>query len=190
MRYSVTGVDDSAEGMERLRDQSEFILIAYASDDSTPDDLAEQWSADIGATAQPDGFDYDAAESAVRTYCRESADYLQALIDSAVAIERRDAEERRRSFDMDDAPPLRLYVRDNAPEPLSVCVDCIAYLANGGDELEPSRAAEIAAAIERQGGHVVAACGADCEGGFSWAPCELCGSTLGGERHAAAVLQV
>jgi hypothetical protein len=71
---------------------------------------------------------------------------------------------------------------------LSICVDCLQYLANGGEELEPARAEEIAAAIAKQGGDVVPACGEDCEGGFSWSPCELCGSALGGERHAAAVL--
>lgn len=71
---------------------------------------------------------------------------------------------------------------------LSVCGDCLQYLANGPDELSPEAAAATAAGIEREGGHIVPACEPDCEGGFSWSGCELCLSPLGGDRHRAAVL--
>ena len=30
-------------------------------------------------------------------------------------------------------------------------------------------------------------CAEDCEGSFSWARCEGCNSTMGGERHPAAL---
>jgi len=71
---------------------------------------------------------------------------------------------------------------------ISICVECLQFLANGPDAIDPTKAAEIAAAVQREGGHVVVACKADCEGPFSWSPCGLCGDTLGGERHTAAVL--
>jgi hypothetical protein len=65
MSYTVTTFDDSAEGMERLRDQSEFILLAYPSKDSTPDDILQQFVDDIQTCDRFDGFDYDAAREAV-----------------------------------------------------------------------------------------------------------------------------
>jgi len=36
--------------------------------------------------------------------------------------------------------------------------------------------------------HMCAACDEDCEGSFSWRPCECCESTLGGSRHRFVVL--
>ena len=70
---------------------------------------------------------------------------------------------------------------------ISVCGDCLQYLANGPDSLEPHRVAEIEVAIQREGSAVVPNCDEDCEGDFSWSPCELCRYTLGGDRHKAAV---
>jgi hypothetical protein len=72
------------------------------------------------------------------------------------------------------------------------CDDCICFLANG-DCGTPERTAEIAAAIEGnwsqdEVGHMCANCDEDCEGQFSWRPCEACGSTWGGGRHKFAVL--
>lgn len=66
---------------------------------------------------------------------------------------------------------------------LRICVDCLLYLESE-PELEPERVAEICAGLERCGGSVVTG---EPEG-FSWSPCGLCGSTLGGERYSAAVL--
>jgi hypothetical protein len=35
------------------------------------------------------------------------------------------------------------------------------------------------------GWHLTPDCSEDCEGDFSWHSCDACGSTLGGDRHAA-----
>lgn len=112
-RYSVTGVDDSADGMERLRDQSEFILIAYASGGEELAEISEQWIRDIDSTDRGGGFDYDAAELAVRSYAEEATEsgYLDALIGRA-----RDAAGDDESAEEMESTTLRLYVRDNAPE--------------------------------------------------------------------------
>ena len=73
---------------------------------------------------------------------------------------------------------------------LSICGDCLQIVANGsaGLDLEPERIAEIEAAIAKQGGDVVPAGEEGEEGAFSWSPCELCESPLGGDRYAAALL--
>lgn len=71
---------------------------------------------------------------------------------------------------------------------LSVCVDCILYLANG-DEPEGEEAAEVikrALMWKMAEGITVVACGDEL--GFSWSACELCGSRLGGGRYKAAEL--
>lgn len=70
---------------------------------------------------------------------------------------------------------------------LSVCSDCLQFLANGPDDIDSDALEAIEAGLAKQGGHCVPACGDDC-GGFSWTPCDLCERPLGGERHAAAVL--
>lgn len=67
-----------------------------------------------------------------------------------------------------------------------VCVDCLMVLAGySPDELGVDVSASIAA-IEREsaaGVTVDIACEEDCEGSFSWSPCQLCESDLGGDRH-------
>ena len=71
---------------------------------------------------------------------------------------------------------------------LSVCVDCLAIMANGtlGAEDAAEDAAHAARMAEQWPGfHLVPACPEDCEGHFSWARCEGCGSSLGGDRHPA-----
>jgi hypothetical protein len=68
MAYTVTTFDDSADGMERLRNQSEFILLAYPASDSTPDDVLQQFIDDIQSCDRFDGFDYDAARAAVNEW--------------------------------------------------------------------------------------------------------------------------
>lgn len=68
---------------------------------------------------------------------------------------------------------------------LEACVDCLMWVANG--EATDEHAARIAS--QRPGvEHIIVACNEDCEGPFSWRPCEVCGSTLGGERHKVAIL--
>lgn len=80
---------------------------------------------------------------------------------------------------------------------LWVCVDCIMMIANGEAPEDDATEARILEALELEaaaGGHWC------CEGlhegesegddtlEFSWAPCELCRSHLGGARHRAAVV--
>lgn len=119
-RYAVTGLDCSVEGMERLRDQSEFILLAYPGEryDMAPAELAEDWICDMNGADCGDGLNYDAAEHAIRTYAEESAEYLTAVLESrrqAVRQALADANGDSDGFEP-DWPPFRLYVRDNAPE--------------------------------------------------------------------------
>ena len=74
---------------------------------------------------------------------------------------------------------------------LSGCVECLFYVANGDiPEDRPTLPVEIA---EHLGlgphDHVVVACVEGCDGWFSWSPCNVCGSQLGGDRHTFAVLR-
>lgn len=75
---------------------------------------------------------------------------------------------------------------------LAICVACLEYTTKGevGDGGRTTE--EVAAAIGQEwgdhAGGLTAACGENCDGWFSWSPCEGCGSTLGGERHPAVVL--
>lgn len=77
---------------------------------------------------------------------------------------------------------------------LSVCVDCLMFIANGEvtDGHGRNITAEHAAKITEQWGddakHLVPSCSEECDGWFSWSSCDGCGSPLGGERHPAAVL--
>jgi hypothetical protein len=78
---------------------------------------------------------------------------------------------------------------------LKVCVDCVQVIANGeindgtdrGDEVAAAQVAiwgddaiglVLTGSIDDPGGEL----------GFYWSSCDGCGSTLGGDRHAAAVL--
>lgn len=79
-RYTVTGFDAAVDGMERLRNQDEFILLAYPSADSTVADLRSQWESDLQVCDRPDGFDYDAARATIAEFCEERADYLRSEI--------------------------------------------------------------------------------------------------------------
>jgi len=71
------------------------------------------------------------------------------------------------------------------------CVDCTLIIANddGSGITDPAQHRQNIAhvGLGKLGG-VVMACDDDCEGYFSWSPCDYCGSTLGGERHPIAVL--
>ena len=44
------------------------------------------------------------------------------------------------------------------------------------------------AGLDKGSDIVASCCGEDCEGGFSWSPCEVCGCSLGGDRHKAAII--
>lgn len=73
---------------------------------------------------------------------------------------------------------------------LAVCVDCIMALANGEYPEDAARRDAIIDAETRyhdEGFAILA--GGDETDTFSWSPCELCGSSLGGSRHEAAAVR-
>lgn len=118
-RYAVTGLDCSAEGMERLRDQCERILIVYPSGDESADDIAAEFVRDMDSSDQGDGFDYDAAESAIRAYIAEihESGYLGAKLAEFASYHSGNNPAGLPTDDYDAEPaPMRLYLRDNAPE--------------------------------------------------------------------------
>jgi len=73
------------------------------------------------------------------------------------------------------------------------CEDCILLLANGEcgtpeeSDAHMQKIRNIWSEDEVRG--MVASCDEDCEGPFSWSPCECCESALGGSRHKFAVLE-
>jgi cytidine deaminase len=72
---------------------------------------------------------------------------------------------------------------------LMICADCLAVLAYDesdiAEHVTTERRAVIDSAISEQAGDIVLG---DSEDSFSWTPCGLCRSTLGGARYGAAVL--
>jgi hypothetical protein len=73
---------------------------------------------------------------------------------------------------------------------MEVCVDCLVIDANGPDEVDPEAVARFeAASILNEGWTYANNCPEDCEGWFSWTPCDYCGSTLGGDRHPAVLIK-
>ena len=107
MSYHVNNFDDSAPGMERLRNRSEFILIACPWEDSTAEDIRKQWLQDIQSCGRFDGFDYDAARQAVESWCDDNSytlsralDYLQSELDG----------QWDEIADYGEGPVFRLYV--------------------------------------------------------------------------------
>lgn len=76
---------------------------------------------------------------------------------------------------------------------LSVCEDCITYIANG-DENSPHVAARVDCWWPSDSGWTLVAGSStedeDDDGTeFSWQQCEGCGSTLGGARYPAVAIQ-
>lgn len=73
---------------------------------------------------------------------------------------------------------------------ISVCVDCMVLIANGDLPDDEERAAEVGAmkGID-DGWDVVMSCPDECEGWFSWQPCDACQSSLGGDRHPAVMMR-
>lgn len=92
---------------------------------------------------------------------------------------------------MSDNPWLAPY------DPMSACVDCLLLIANG--EIPDERPDLVDVVTQRWGGFWLAlgcpetCCPRDDDGGkqpwfswsgwFSWEPCGVCGSPLGGERE-------
>jgi hypothetical protein len=71
---------------------------------------------------------------------------------------------------------------------LEVCTDCALMIANGeGSEDHARKVSSVwgADAI----GLVLTCSDEDCSPPFSWSRCDGCGSTLGGDRHEAAVIR-
>lgn len=64
----------------------------------------------------------------------------------------------------------------------SVCLDCFDFAHHGDENLEPPRAREIEKAFLREEIHHLSPIGEDWTSYFSWSPCEICRSHLGGER--------
>ena len=94
MRFSVTTVDFTVQGYERLRSQDEFILTAYPSKGETGADVLDELIADLDAYARPDAFDYAAAEAALRAYFdRATIEGLTAEIEAVFGQIDSDAEE-------------------------------------------------------------------------------------------------
>jgi len=76
---------------------------------------------------------------------------------------------------------------------LSICVDCLALIANGtlGQGDDGADAAHGHAMRYRwPDHHIVPACSEGCEGHFSWSSCQGCGSRDGGDRHPAVAFAI
>lgn len=89
---------------------------------------------------------------------------------------------------------------DDTPPALEVCVDCYCYAAGMGESLDDDTLARIATAYAERGAlepecpsrygrcRIVDGDRLHCDGaGFSWQPCDYCGSALGGDRMHAVL---
>ena len=71
---------------------------------------------------------------------------------------------------------------------LMACEDCLFYVANGDlPDGNPYFEDAIRAAIGVPSGWLCVG-DSDADEEFSWAPCECCGSQLGGSRHQLVLL--
>lgn len=86
MTYRVTTIDISAEGMERLRNRDEFILLASVDEDSTVESVKSDLLDDIDSCDRGDWFDGDKAECAINEVFDDQRRHLQAVIDEAKAL--------------------------------------------------------------------------------------------------------
>jgi len=69
------------------------------------------------------------------------------------------------------------------PETLQACADCFDVIAGNVDNIDADREGEISAAVaalQTDGAQLIPG---TAENEFSWSPCEICGSKLGGKRH-------
>lgn len=126
-RYTVSGLDYSAAGMERLRDQSESILLADPDADSTPESILAEWLADLDSCDRGDSFNYNAAEHAICEYVAGNRLAVEAALSDIRAAIRNDYERAKAAGELDEhgelgesyfdeRPPLRLYLNDDYPE--------------------------------------------------------------------------
>jgi len=112
--YAVESVDDSADGMERLRNQDQFILLCYPRPDDKPADLLAALLADLDSCMRPDGFSHDSAGAAVRLWYHYEGGQARLASACAEALELPPPE----CEDMPDESCLtfRLYVKAPSPE--------------------------------------------------------------------------
>lgn len=80
MSYSVSRFDDSADGLEPLRRQSEFILLAYPGEFDSELELLESWLSDIDSCERFAGFDYAAARRAVESWVRSNVHVIRQAL--------------------------------------------------------------------------------------------------------------
>lgn len=75
---------------------------------------------------------------------------------------------------------------------LQICSDCAMIIANDdASGMDDATEAACRAGIEKEaaaGGHWALSGAEDEESSFSWSACDCCGSRLGGDRIAAAVV--
>lgn len=108
--YQVNSLETCADGFERLRYQDEFILLAYpGGNDESPESIVDDWIQDMDSCARPDGFDYEAAERAVRQWAADN----RPLIEAELATAEFPTEEEA---DMGESVTFRLYVQAPSPE--------------------------------------------------------------------------
>ena len=69
--YQVTGADFCAPGMERLRNQSEVILLCYPAPQWGARKIWQEIAADMQGQDMGEGFDYRAARRAIGDYFRK-----------------------------------------------------------------------------------------------------------------------
>lgn len=72
-----------------------------------------------------------------------------------------------------------------------ICADCLAAIANGDKPDDPVTAARIyraIASVAAENGAWVAGGEDGNDEGFSWSPCDCCGSPDGGMRYTAHIL--
>lgn len=65
MKYEPTTFDVCISGMERLRNQNEFMLLAYLVPSTNAKSIREQWLDDMNGCDRFDGFEYDACRIAI-----------------------------------------------------------------------------------------------------------------------------
>ncbi len=194
--YRVNSLDCSADGMERLRYNREAILIAYlCGTDETAESILSELVGDIDSAAMPEGASSHAAGEAVAQWAAGEA-VAQWAADGGLAAIRAEVASAISSADEFDSVAFRLYLEwpESAEWPrLSVCADCLEAVANGLESgtLEPEALEAVKAGLEREtasGARLETDCEPDCEGSFSWSPCELCQRPEGGARHRLAAV--
>lgn len=98
-------------------------------------------------------------------------------------MDRAEIEAQRR--EMEAEQEAEAAAEDAGADTVAGCVDCILFLANGDEPEDREGLAEDIAEMWPDY-HLVPAGGEDSEPWFSWSPCEVCGSRLGGNREAVA----